>query len=85
MLRGGGQERGRRPGTENVAAIAGFGAAATEARNTLTPEGSRLGSAARKLEEGIRAIARRRDLRRTRAPAAEHDFLRGPGPRRKPR
>lgn len=28
LLRGGGQERGRRAGTENVAAIAGFGAAA---------------------------------------------------------
>ena len=28
MLRGGGQERGLRAGTENVAAIAGFGAAA---------------------------------------------------------
>lgn len=28
MIRGGGQERGVRAGTENVAAIAGFGAAA---------------------------------------------------------
>lgn len=34
-LRGGGQERGRRAGTENVAAIAGFGAAAAEARRDL--------------------------------------------------
>jgi cysteine desulfurase len=32
LLRGGGQERGRRAGTENVAAIAGFGAAAAAAR-----------------------------------------------------
>lgn len=32
LLRGGGQERGRRAGTENVAAIAGFGAAAEAAR-----------------------------------------------------
>jgi cysteine desulfurase len=31
LLRGGGQERGRRAGTENVAALAGFGAAATAA------------------------------------------------------
>lgn len=31
LLRGGGQERGRRAGTENVAAIAGFGAAAAAA------------------------------------------------------
>lgn len=35
LLRGGGQERGRRAGTENVAAIAGFGAAAAAARETL--------------------------------------------------
>ena len=31
LIRGGGQERGRRAGTENVPAIAAFGAAATEA------------------------------------------------------
>jgi cysteine desulfurase len=35
LLRGGGQERGRRAGTENVAGIAGFGAAADEARRDL--------------------------------------------------
>jgi cysteine desulfurase len=35
QLRGGGQERGRRAGTENVAAIAGFGAAAEDARRDL--------------------------------------------------
>jgi cysteine desulfurase len=32
LVKGGGQERGLRPGTENVAAIAGFGAAAAAAR-----------------------------------------------------
>ncbi len=35
LLRGGGQERGFRAGTENVAAIAGFGAAAKVARDEL--------------------------------------------------
>ncbi len=35
LLRGGGQERGRRAGTENVAAIAGFGAAARRARGAV--------------------------------------------------
>ncbi|NOU04720.1 MAG: cysteine desulfurase [Hyphomicrobiaceae bacterium] len=35
LVRGGGQERGRRGGTENVAAIAGFGAAARAALNDL--------------------------------------------------
>jgi len=34
-LHGGGQERGRRAGTENVPAIAGFGAAAAQARAEL--------------------------------------------------
>ncbi len=34
LVRGGGQERGLRAGTENVAAIAGFGAAAAIAGNT---------------------------------------------------
>jgi cysteine desulfurase len=35
LLSGGGQERSRRSGTENVAGIAGFGAAAEEARREL--------------------------------------------------
>ena len=36
LIRGGGQERGHRAGTENVAAIAGFGAAAKETLTELT-------------------------------------------------
>jgi cysteine desulfurase len=35
LLRGGGQERGRRAGTENLPGIAGFGAAAAAARSEL--------------------------------------------------
>ncbi|MEZ5811391.1 MAG: aminotransferase class V-fold PLP-dependent enzyme [Rhizobiaceae bacterium] len=35
LIRGGGQEKGHRAGTENVAAIAGFGAAAAAARDDL--------------------------------------------------
>lgn len=35
LVRGGGQERGYRAGTENLAAIAGFGAAAVEAARSL--------------------------------------------------
>ena len=38
LLRGGGQERGRRAGTENVAGIAGFGAAVKAA---MTAAGQR--------------------------------------------
>ncbi len=41
-LRGGGQERGRRAGTENLAGIAGFGAAAAAARADLA-RGDQLG------------------------------------------
>ncbi len=57
MMRGGGQERSRRPGTENAAGIVGFGAAASEASHTLAPEGSRLGTMRARLEDGIRAVA----------------------------
>lgn len=35
LIRGGGQERGHRAGTENAAGIAGFGAAAEEAKQAL--------------------------------------------------
>jgi cysteine desulfurase len=42
LIKGGGQERGARAGTENVAAIAGFGAAATAAARDLEPERRRL-------------------------------------------
>ncbi len=41
LVRGGGQERGRRAGTENVAGIAGFGAAAAAAAAELAPEATR--------------------------------------------
>lgn len=57
LLRGGGQERGRRAGTENVAAIAGFGAAADEARKNIGPESDRLRGLRDAAEAGIRTIA----------------------------
>jgi cysteine desulfurase len=54
LLRGGGQERGHRAGTENVAGIAGFGAAAMAAMGVLEPDSVRLESVRNRLENGLR-------------------------------
>ena len=56
LLRGGGQERGLRAGTENIAAIAGFGAAA-EAARSLEAEASRLTGLRAAIEGSVRAAA----------------------------
>ena len=53
LMKGGGQERGQRAGTENVAAIAGFGAAAAAAKVTDT---RRVAAMRDRLEQGIRRI-----------------------------
>jgi len=53
LLRGGGQERGARAGTENVAGIAGFGAAATSAIATIAVDAERMRSLHDKLEAGL--------------------------------
>jgi cysteine desulfurase len=55
LLRGGGQELGRRAGTENVAGIAGFGAAVQRAMEALEGEATRLESLRNRLEEGLLA------------------------------
>jgi cysteine desulfurase len=54
LLRGGGQELSRRAGTENVAGIAGFGAAASAAMASLSGEGTRLRGLRERLERGLR-------------------------------
>jgi cysteine desulfurase len=54
LLRGGGQELGRRAGTENVAGIAGFGEAASAAMNSLQNESVRVESLRNRLESGLR-------------------------------
>ena len=54
LLRGGGQELGRRAGTENVAGIAGFGAAARAAMGILEGEATRLEGLRNRLEDGLR-------------------------------
>jgi len=57
LIRGGGQEKGYRAGTENVAAIAGFGAAAEIAKANLTGEAQRLSALRDEAEAHVRRIA----------------------------
>jgi cysteine desulfurase len=54
LLRGGGQELGRRAGTENVAGIAAFGAAAKAAIAALSDDAARLRGLRDRLEGGLR-------------------------------
>jgi cysteine desulfurase len=53
ILTGGKHERSRRAGTENVAGIAGLGAAATLAAGKLTAEGARLSALRDRLEADV--------------------------------
>lgn len=53
MLRGGGQEQGRRSGTENVAFIVGLGKAAELAQQELGHQSTEVKSLRDQLEEGI--------------------------------
>ena len=57
LIRGGGQERGLRAGTENVAGIAAFGAAAAAARRQLAAEAAHMLALRTALEAGLRAIS----------------------------
>ena len=54
LLRGGGQELGRRAGTENVAGIAAFGAATRAAISALPDDSTRLGALRERLERGLK-------------------------------
>ncbi|RAI44955.1 cysteine desulfurase family protein, partial [Rhodoplanes roseus] len=57
LLKGGGQERGARAGTENVAAIAGFGAAAAAATRDLETAGPAMERLRNSLETQAKAAA----------------------------
>jgi cysteine desulfurase len=54
LLRGGGQELGRRAGTENVAGIAAFGAATRAAMAALGADAARLEGLRNQLEHGLK-------------------------------
>jgi cysteine desulfurase len=55
LVTGGGQERGERAGTENVAAIGGFGAAAGATEANLASESASMRGLRDRLEAGLRA------------------------------
>lgn len=55
LIKGGGQERGSRAGTENVAAIAAFGAAAAAIQAGLTADVEHMQALRDRLEAGLRA------------------------------
>jgi cysteine desulfurase len=56
LLRGGGQELGRRAGTENVAGISAFGEASKAAMATLSNESVRVRALRDRLEAGLREV-----------------------------
>ncbi len=56
LIRGGGQERGARAGTENAAAIAAFGAAAAACLSGLAAEASYMARLRDRVEAGLRAL-----------------------------
>jgi cysteine desulfurase len=56
LIKGGGQERGFRAGTENVAAIAGFGTAAEASLAGLAAEPGRMAALRDRMEAELRAV-----------------------------
>jgi cysteine desulfurase len=57
LLRGGGQEQGRRAGTENILGIVGFGAAAKAAMAALPEAAERMKALQARLETGLRKVS----------------------------
>ncbi len=57
LIRGGGQEKGQRAGTENVTGLVGFGAAAQAALADLSVEPQRLLNLRQHCEQGLKELA----------------------------
>ncbi|MDJ1156718.1 cysteine desulfurase family protein [Chelatococcus sp. SYSU_G07232] len=57
LVRGGGQQRGYRAGTENVAGIVGFGVAASLALDEIEDYSARIGALRDRLQDEVRRIA----------------------------
>ena len=55
LVRGGGQEQGRRAGTENVPGIVGFGAAVKAAMASMDADAARMKGLQAQLEKGLRS------------------------------
>jgi cysteine desulfurase len=68
LLRGGGQERGRRAGTENVPGIAGFGAAAAAVTRDLAGDARKITALRDRLEAAVLARSNRARIAGTDAP-----------------
>ncbi len=80
LNRGGGQERGRRPGTENVAGIVGLGMAVELAAGELEAEAARVGALRERLVEQVLARlpgARLTGHREQRVPHNAHFLIAG--------
>jgi cysteine desulfurase len=73
--RGGGQELGRRPGTENVPAIAGFGAAVETVAKTWASESARLKALRDRVERRLREEFRGAELIGADAPRVSNTAL----------
>ncbi len=56
LIRGGGQERGRRAGTENVVGIAGFGAAVAATMRTMAADVATMRQSHAQLEAGLKTV-----------------------------
>lgn len=56
LIKGGGQERGLRAGTENVAAIAGFGAACAAASSARQADAVRMAGLRDRFEAGLKTV-----------------------------